>query len=106
MILRSLRVSGWRCFVDTVEVGPFAEGLNVIHAPNATGKSTLFEAMLRGLLDGHRVGGEEIRDIRPWGRSLAPKVVIEFTHGGTDYRISKQFLDSQTSKLERKENDS
>lgn len=48
MILRSLRVSGWRCFADTVEVGRFDEGLNVLHAPNATGKSTLFEALLRG----------------------------------------------------------
>ncbi len=58
MILRSIRVSGWRCFADAIEVGPFQEGLNVIHAPNATGKSTLFEAMRRGLLDGHRVTGK------------------------------------------------
>ena len=76
----------------------------MIYAPNATGKSTLFEAMRRGLLDGHRVGGKEVEVIRPWGRSLAPTVMVEFSHGGQDYRITKQFLDSSFSKLERKEN--
>lgn len=104
MILRSLRVSGWRCFADTIAVGPFEEGLNVIYAPNATGKSTLFEAMRRGLLDGHRVGGKEVEVIRPWGRSLAPTVTVEFSHGGQEYRIAKRFLDSPSSKLERREN--
>jgi DNA repair exonuclease SbcCD ATPase subunit len=97
-------VSGWRCFADAIGVGPFQEGLNVIHAPNATGKSTLFEAMRRGLLDGHRVGGKEVEVIRPWGRSLAPTVTVEFSHGGQDYRITKRFLDRSFSKLERKDN--
>ena len=77
----------------------------MIHAPNATGKSTLFEAMRRGLIDGHRVGGSEIEAVRPWGRSLAPTVTVEFAHGDEEYRIAKRFLDSPYSKLERKEND-
>ncbi len=76
----------------------------MIHAPNATGKSTLFEAMRRGLIDGHRVGGKDIEAVRPWGRSLAPTVTVEFAHGGNEYRITKRFLDSPHSKLERKEN--
>lgn len=104
MILRSIHIAGWRCFVEPVEVSPFQEGLNVLYAPNATGKSTLFEALLRGLLDWHRVGGQEVAAIRPWGRSLAPTVTVEFSHDGTDYRIMKRFLDNPTSKLERKEN--
>ncbi len=104
MILRALRVAGWRCFASSVEVGPFAEGLNVLYAPNATGKSTLFEALLRGLLDGHRVSGREMEAIRPWGRSLSPEVSVEFAHGGSEYRITKRFLEAAFSKLERKEN--
>ncbi|MBN2187644.1 MAG: AAA family ATPase [Dehalococcoidia bacterium] len=104
MILRAIRIAGWRCFLESVEVGPFQEGLNVLHAPNATGKSTLFEGLLRGLLDGHRVGGQEVAAIRPWGRSLAPTVTVEFFHEGTDYRIMKRFLDNPESRLERKEN--
>lgn len=104
MILRSLSIAYWRCFIDPVDVGPFEDGLNIIYAPNATGKSTLFEALCRGMLDGHRVGGREIEAIRPWGRSLAPTVTVEFAHNGTDYRITKRFLDGANSKLERKEN--
>ena len=104
MILRSLNVSGWRCFVTSLEVGPFIEGLNVVHAPNATGKSTLFEALQRGLLDGHRTAAREIKDVQPWGRSLAPTVVVEFCHGGVDYRLTKRFLKEASSRLERREN--
>ncbi|MBP1683972.1 MAG: hypothetical protein H6Q33_115 [Deltaproteobacteria bacterium] len=103
MILRSLRVQGWRCFANPVHVGPFADGLNVLHAPNATGKSTLFEALLHGLLDGHRVGGREVECLRPWGRVLAPAVTVEFRDGGVDYRVTKQFLDRASAELERRE---
>jgi len=53
MILRSIGVQGWRCFVDPMTVGPFGDGINVIHAPNAVGKSTLLEALLRGFFDGY-----------------------------------------------------
>ena len=104
MIVRSIRVADWRCFLNAVEVGPFDDGLNIIHAPNATGKSTLFEAFRRALLDGHKVTGKEVEAIRPWGRELAPKVTVEFAHQGQEYRISKQFLDNQRALLERKEN--
>ncbi len=103
MILRTIRVQGWRCFADAVQVGPFGDGLNVLHAPNATGKSTLFEALLRGLLDGHRVTGRDVEALRPWGRVLAPTVTVEFAHDGADYRLTKRFLDRPTAELERRE---
>ena len=103
MILRAIHVQGWKCFADPVEVGPFAEGLNVLHAPNATGKSTLFEAMLRGLLDGHRVSGREVEGLRPWGRALAPTVTVVFSHGGVEYRLAKRFVDRPSSDLARQE---
>lgn len=104
MILRSIHVEGWRCFIAPVRVGPFSDGLNVLYAPNATGKSTLFEALLRGLLDSYRVTGREVEALRPWGRSLAPLVTVEFIHGSTDYRLTKRFLDRPSSNLERREN--
>jgi len=104
VIVRSIKVEAWRCFIEGVEVGPFDEGLNVIHAPNGGGKSTLFEALLRSLLDSHRVTGRDVEAIRPWGRALSPKAVIAFAHGGTEYRITKQFLEGADSVLERKEN--
>jgi energy-coupling factor transporter ATP-binding protein EcfA2 len=103
VILRSLRVANWRCFLDEIGVGPFEEGLNILHAPNGFGKSTLFEAFRRALLDGHRVTGRDVEMLRPWGRTLAPRVTVEFAHGGEEYRISKQFLDNPSAGLERKE---
>lgn len=106
MILRSIAVQGWRCFANPVSVGPFTEGLNVLHAPNATGKSTLFEAMRLGLLDGHRVSGRDVENLRPWGRALAPTVTVEFSHGGAEYRVMKRFLDHPSAELERRENGS
>ena len=103
MILRSIRIQGWRCFVDPVEVGPFSEGLNVLHAPNATGKSTLFEAVLRALLDSHRVSGRDIDLLQPWGRALSPTVTVGFSNGGIEYQLTKRFLDHPSAELTRKE---
>lgn len=103
MILRSISITGWRCYTEPFRIGPFIEGLNILFAPNGRGKSTLFEALRRALLDGHRVSGKEVESLRPWGRSLSPKVAVEFCHGGTEYRITKQFLENTESLLERKE---
>lgn len=103
MILRSIHLQGWRTFFDPASVGPFSEGLNVLHSPNAVGKSTLFEALRRGLLDSHKVSGKEVEAMRPWGRSLTPSVTVEFSHEDFEYRITKRFLDRPSSLLERKE---
>jgi DNA repair exonuclease SbcCD ATPase subunit len=103
MILRCIEIENWRCFVGRVRVGPLSHGLNVLYAPNATGKSTLFEGMRRGLLDSYRVTGRDVEALRPWGRSLAPKVTIEFSRGGIEYRFEKGFLDRPFARLERKE---
>ena len=105
MILRSIAVQGWRCFANPVSVGPFADGLNVLHAPNAIGKSTLFEAMRLGLLDGHRVTGRDVENLRPWGRALAPTVTVAFSHGAAEYRVMKRFLDHPLVELERRESE-
>lgn len=106
MILHSLRVTHWRSLLNPVELGPFSDRLNVIHAPNGTGKSSLFEAMRRALFDAHGVSGEGIEAVRPWGRSLAPQVNVEFTQAGVRYRIEKTFLDGATARLLRFESGS
>lgn len=101
MILHSLRVANWRSLLNPVELGPFSDRLNVIHAPNGTGKSSLFEAMRRALFDAHHVSGEEIEAVRPWGRSLAPQVQVEFIQSGVRYRVKKTFLDGASAHLFR-----
>jgi chromosome segregation ATPase len=101
MILHSITVENWRNFLGECFVGPFNEGLNILHAPNATGKSTLFEALQRALMDNHNTAGEEVRRLRPWGRNLSPRVTVEFTVGGVKYRVTKKFLDGPKSLMER-----
>jgi len=104
MILRSLHVAARGCFIKPVDIGPFQEDINVIHAPNAIGKSTLFKALLYGVLIPHRSRIEEIRVMQPWGRALSPLIAIDFYQGGYEYRITKQFLSNTSSTLEREEN--
>ena len=106
MILRSIQLEGWRSFVSQSSIGPFADGLNIIHGPNGSGKSSLMMALARGLFDSHSVGGADIQTARSWGRELAPKVTIEFERDGQQFQLFKQFLDSPTAKLARKENGS
>lgn len=104
MILHNIRVEGWTCLIEPVEVGPLTDGLNIIHGPNGTGKSSLMQAIARGLFDKHKTRGNEIEKLRAWGRDLSPKVTLEFEQDGVLHRLHKQFLDSQSAKIDRQEN--
>ena len=103
MKLHRIEVRGWQCFADALTVGPFGPGLNVVHADNGRGKSTLFAALRRAIFDGHRTGGAEINRLRPWGRQLTPFVCVELEREGVSYRIEKRFLDTPSSRLLRNE---
>ncbi|HTN77875.1 MAG TPA: AAA family ATPase, partial [Pirellulaceae bacterium] len=104
MIVRKLRVEGWQCFADPIEIGPFGNGLNIVHGPNGIGKSTLFRALVRGLCDTHRTKGKDMELLRPWGRDLTPAVTIDFDHNDVSYRLRKQFLQSNAAEVQRSEN--
>ena len=103
MILNEITLSGWRCFADEVTVGPFQDTLNIVHAPNGTGKSTVFEALRLAVFDSYRVSGQEIEGIRPWGRNLSPRVRILFEDAEVDYELTKQFLSNTDAQLRRME---
>lgn len=104
MFLKSITISNWRCILDEIKIGPFDERINILHAPNAKGKSSLFEALQSALLENHNSKNARLREIQPWGRSLSPSVEVEFFHEGEEYRINKRFLDDSHSLLHRKEN--
>lgn len=103
MIIRSITVSSWRCFLGQLSIGPFDDRLNIVFAPNGTGKTTIFEALRRAFLDAHKSSGRDVDASRPWGRQLSPQVIVEFDSEGIEYRLSKSFLDMPKSILERKE---
>ncbi|MBI1849123.1 MAG: AAA family ATPase [Planctomycetes bacterium] len=103
MIFRAIEIESWGCFTTPLAIGPLAEGVNVIHGPNATGKSTLASALARGLFDRHKVSGSDAEALRPWGRDVGPRIAIEFAHAGVEYRLEKRFLVGPSSRLLRRE---
>ncbi len=98
MILHELTVRGWRRFREEITLS-FDDRLTIIHGPNESGKSTLIEALTRGLFDRHTVAGREMDSLRPWGSSLTPEVTVVFSAGGEKYRCRKRFLDSPSCEL-------
>jgi uncharacterized protein YhaN len=88
-------------FGGRVRLGPFEAGLNVLAAPNETGKTTAFRAAARALFDRHTTKGEEIRELQPVGTGLGPRVAVEFGVGVERYRIEKTFLVAPVSLLKR-----
>jgi chromosome segregation ATPase len=101
MILKTVEIENVRCFSEPVRVELAKEGFTIIAGPNGSGKSTLLEAVTRGLLDVHTsTAGAELS---PWNASGAPRIVLEFEHGGKNYRLTKQFVDKRMARLERKD---
>ena len=103
MILERLKVLNWRNLRKTVELKGFSKGINIIHAPNGVGKSSLFEALRRGIFDAHHITGEKIKAVQPWGCSLSAEVEVDFVHNGIHYRIEKRFLKRKFARLLQKE---
>jgi exonuclease SbcC len=99
VILHALELSHVGRFRETVRLGPFAPGLNVLAAPNESGKSTSLHAVARALFDRHTTKSDEIKGLQPAGTSLAPKVTVDFETGAGQFRIAKTFLQKPESRL-------
>ncbi|OJU97785.1 MAG: hypothetical protein BGO12_04320 [Verrucomicrobia bacterium 61-8] len=99
MILHSLELTHVGRFRETVRIGPFALGLNILSAPNESGKSTALQAAARTLFDRHTTKSEEIKALQPAGTALAPRVTVEFETGAGHFRIDKIFLQKPQSRL-------
>ncbi len=103
MILENLKVQNWRRFLNPMEIDPFDQRLNVIYAPNGTDKSSLFEALRRGLLDAYHSKADGIKAIKPWRHDLSPTIEVRFSHDGARYLLKKGFLHKPSSLLLREE---
>ena len=104
MFLRSIRVESWRAIRDAVELAELSPGINIVHGPNETGKSTILDAICRGFFDRHRTAS--MRNRQPWGTSLGPAVDIEFQISEQRWQLRKQFLDAESCELRRLHNGS
>ena len=75
-------------------------GFNLVVGPNEAGKSLhFFEATGTGFFDSARGKREELRLLQPVGTGLAPRVEIEFSAGGSEFRVVKQFLRDEMREL-------
>jgi hypothetical protein len=99
MILHSVELSHVGRFRETVRIGPFSPGLNILAAPNESGKSTSMQAVARALFDRHTTRGEEIKALQPAGTSLTPHITVEFETRVGRFQIAKTFLQKPESRL-------
>jgi energy-coupling factor transporter ATP-binding protein EcfA2 len=90
MRLSRVEVSDFRK-LTRVLVEDLAPGLNVIAGDNEAGKSTLLAAMRAALFERHRVTGQVIEEMLPYGRQVRPTVEMDFSLDGSDYRLLKAF---------------
>lgn len=91
MKLHWVELENWRQHTRTRI--DFDDGATIIYGPNETGKSTILEALSRGLFDKSGSHAEAIRRIKPLTASgnVSSTVRFEFTLDETRYRVEKNF---------------
>ncbi len=102
MNIQSIRLENWKKFTDPVEI-QLKNGLNVLHGPNESGKSTLIDSIITTFYSKHTSGSGKIKTLKPWGTSLNPSSTITFQKDDKNYRITKAFHEKK-SLLEKEEN--
>lgn len=98
MKLHWVELENWRQHAKTRI--DFDEETTVIYGPNEAGKSTILEALSKGLFDRSGSKAEAIQRIKPLTASgnVTSSVRIEFSHDNGRYRVEKNFnLRSGTS---------
>jgi hypothetical protein len=100
MKLRSVTLCNVRRFAGTVEVGPIADGLNVLSDANEQGKSTLFDAIQALFFAPHGSASKEVKSLRPYSGG-APEVsaVVETADGV--FTLSKRWLGKAQAQVHR-----
>jgi hypothetical protein len=91
MRLHSIEIENWRQHARLMI--EFDEATTVIYGPNETGKSTVLEALSRGFFDRSTSHSDSIKRIKPLTArgNVTSTVQIEFSVGGTRYRVEKNF---------------
>ncbi|MHA3772132.1 AAA family ATPase [Verrucomicrobiota bacterium sgz303538] len=101
MLIEAVEIEGVGPFRERLILGPLDRGLNILAQPNEWGKSTLVKALSRVLFDRYRSESEEIRQLRPSGSSLSPRVDLIFHSKGERFRLVKGFLEHKACELFR-----
>lgn len=99
MILLSIGVRAVGPFRGEARLADLQPGLNILAAPNETGKSTLFQALHHGFFTSYKTNDRALKDLAPWSTNLGPAIDIEFQHGPLRYRLRKSFLSGHSCSL-------
>ncbi|AZT83419.1 GTP-binding protein [Marinobacter sp. NP-4(2019)] len=99
MKLQRLRIEQLRQFRQPIELADLGPGLNLVHGPNESGKSTLVRAIRAAFFERHR--SSSVDDLRPWGdSSAAPSVELDFECQGDQWQLRKRFLQKKRCDLQ------
>lgn len=91
MKLRRLKVEQLRQFRQPFVLDDLQPGLNLIHGPNESGKSTLVRAIRAAFFERYRTSS--VDDLRPWGDSAAaPTITLDFDAQNKNWHLVKSFL--------------
>jgi len=100
MTIGKIYLENWKLFREPIEIA-FSKGLNILSGPNESGKTTLIDAIRTTFFYKHTSQSEKIKSLIPWGSTLSPSAIITFYQNSAYYRITKRFITSQRSILEK-----
>lgn len=100
MKLLSIDLADIRRFTTPVRIAGLGPGLNVLSAPNESGKSTLFDALQALFFQPHRSRGKEIMALKPHAGG-APTVAVEIDLPDGRHRIEKRWLSKAAATIHR-----
>lgn len=100
MRLLSIDLADIRRFTTPVRIAAIGPGLNVLSAPNESGKSTLFDALQALFFQPHRSRGKEITALKPHAGG-APVVAVELDLPDGRHRIEKRWLSKPQATVHR-----
>lgn len=101
MRLTRISVEGCGRFVERASVSGLAPGLNVLSAPNESGKSTLFRAVRACLFEKHTSKTADLRALASEAAHKPLTIEVGFVHGDHEYVALKTFLSGQRARLLR-----
>ena len=92
MILHHIEVSDFTRFSAPFRVSIEPHRVNLLCGPNGSGKSSLLAALTLAFTASHKSLGADVKAIQPWGRAVAPRAAVEFSHDSARYRLTKTYL--------------
>ena len=93
MKLLAIRLENVRRFTNPVEITGIGSGLNVLTAPNESGKSTIFDALHALFFKGYRSWDKEVVSLAPHAGG-DPEVAVELEICDRRYRVEKRWSKS------------